>query len=182
VSLAFSPDGRHLLATSRDRSWSVTRITSNGDGSMGFGVCQREEAAHARIIWDGAWTSPTAFLTASRDATLKHWTLKGDTFVCERVKGFEAGVTAIAYHPSGDTVAVGLETGSLLLFRLADWDATTTATVIATAAGVDSPSGAIHGLAFRPGGRAQPVLACVSEDRSLRLYRLAQEDADRRSF
>lgn len=181
VSLAFSPDGRHLLATSRDRSWSITMITSNEDGSMGFRMVQREEAAHARIIWAAAWVSPAAFLTASRDATVKHWALASSgVFVCSRAKTLQAGVTAVAYDQSSDTVAVGLETGALSLFRLADWD--TPVIIAATAAGVDSPAAAINGLAFRPGRWAQPVLACVSDDRSLRLYTVTQEDGDRRSF
>ena len=67
----FSADGQYLLTASRDRSWRLFR--RDADGTF---VPLAGERAHARIVWDCAWSprpSSHLFATASRDKTVRLW-------------------------------------------------------------------------------------------------------------
>lgn len=82
TSIRFSPDGRWVLTTSRDRTWKLSSLSLSADGS---GRCEAKllvdglpdaKTAHTRIVWDGAWADDGMhFATASRDRSVKVWRL-----------------------------------------------------------------------------------------------------------
>lgn len=104
--LRYSPNGDYLLAVSRDRQW----ILFGGNQEM-----LAKPRAHARIIWDAAWVSPTEFVTASRDRSLRKWNTAGELL---GTINFDAPATACDARDG--VVAVGLETGAIKLLSSAD--------------------------------------------------------------
>ncbi|KAJ1926862.1 Elongator subunit elp2 [Tieghemiomyces parasiticus] len=162
--LTFSPDNRYLLSVSRDRSWQLSeRIQDQSEetsasSSSSDGRRVREPAdlsvapyrpvqhfpkAHARIIWDAAW-SPDGqyFATGSRDKTVKIWhqgppslNTRGDdndqsdkhvAWTCVATLKLPEAVTAVDFGPlvQGSSqnaptylLAVGQEDGRITLVR-----------------------------------------------------------------
>ncbi|KAH9007103.1 WD40 repeat-like protein [Lactarius hatsudake] len=86
------------------------------------------DKSHARIIWDGAWAPDgKVFATASRDKTVKIWQcLHGDFTKWTAIADLKlpSAATAAAFAPLTDsnerTLAVGLETGEILVFTSID--------------------------------------------------------------
>ncbi|RXN05381.1 elongator complex 2 isoform X1 [Labeo rohita] len=78
TQMAFSPNGRLLLAVSRDRTWSLWR-RGNGDSDTeaSFSLhanTSKETAVHTRIIWSCDWSSDSKyFATSSRDKKIIIW-------------------------------------------------------------------------------------------------------------
>lgn len=140
----FSPDGQFLLTASRDRSWRLFR--RDGPAFVPFAG----ERAHARIVWDCAWSpSEPLFATASRDKTVKVWRLlpaDAPYALLATLKLDEAAV-AVAVGPDA-SLAVGLESGAVLLYVA---DAARTAWSLHTAL-PHHHTGSVHDLAFRPRG------------------------------
>jgi len=161
VNLQFSPSGRYLLATSRDRTWSVTEISQSQDGKREFRMMQREEG-HSRIIWSGAWISDVAFVTCSRDKTIKIWRRTGELFILDQTIAFDAGATAVAINYDSSIIAVGTEFGQLALLNLdcdsGKWSIRST---------IHAASDSINDIKWHP---FELKLAIVSADRSIRIY------------
>ncbi|KAJ1530098.1 hypothetical protein HK405_001846, partial [Cladochytrium tenue] len=117
TALRFSPDDAWLLSGGRDRLWSLFRRSADDDGR--FQLTASNGTAHARIIWDCAWSADSRiFATASRDKTVKLWSLESAVSggSASTTLMFEAGVTAVAFHPSTSGklfLAVGLEDGQI---------------------------------------------------------------------
>lgn len=162
VNLKFSPSGKYLLATSRDRTWSITEISQNNTGNYGVSMFQKEEA-HCRIVWSGAWLNDESFVTVSRDKSVKTWTLNSEKFTLVSDLTTSSGATAVDI--CGDLMAVGLESGLVCIYRLdqhSNWSL-----ISCFESAVDT----ITDLKWRPGlpgGRFE--LATVSKDRSLRIH------------
>ncbi|KDD74060.1 hypothetical protein H632_c1609p1 [Helicosporidium sp. ATCC 50920] len=84
--LAFSPDGRWLASGGRDRAVCLFGVSEGAEGSDALRLACKVERAHARVVWDVAWSPPlrmagngeTVFLlaTASRDGAVKLWTVR----------------------------------------------------------------------------------------------------------
>ncbi|KAG8869257.1 hypothetical protein FRB98_002739 [Tulasnella sp. 332] len=69
TAIQFSPDDRFVLTASRDRTWRLFER----HGEEGYAPCASDKA-HARIIWDCAWSSDgSLFATAGRDKLVKIW-------------------------------------------------------------------------------------------------------------
>uniref|UniRef100_A0A673CNS1 Elongator complex protein 2 n=1 Tax=Sphaeramia orbicularis TaxID=375764 RepID=A0A673CNS1_9TELE len=73
TQMAFSPDAQHLLAVSRDRTWSLWRRhpTTPDNPEPQFSLyahTEKDTSIHSRIIWSCDW-SPDGkyFVTSSRD-------------------------------------------------------------------------------------------------------------------
>ncbi|KAJ2485141.1 Elongator subunit elp2 [Coemansia sp. RSA 2320] len=108
---AGGPADRHLLSVSRDRSWALHERTPPAgldddvfDAPTGpYRLIRHQVKAHARIIWDAAW-SPDArfFATASRDKTVKLWPCPQgpDDSAAPVVLSFPDAVTAIDFLPT----------------------------------------------------------------------------------
>lgn len=111
--LRFSHDDRYLLSVSRDRSWTVFEKTPKG-----YGILRRWQKAHARILWDAAWAPPGSefFATASRDKTVKLWTVGGAKPPV--TLSFPEPVVSVDFMPSSRFVlAVQLEGGRLFILK-----------------------------------------------------------------
>ncbi|WFD20207.1 Elongator subunit elp2 [Malassezia caprae] len=143
--VAFSPDGAHLLTVSRDRSWRIYKRTAQGY------VPWIGERAHARIVWDGAWAPSDAeqlFATASRDKSVKVWRLTHGERPYELLAtlALPDAAMSVAWHDTR-TLAVGLESGDVRVYRSAD--------AMAWAPHAALPrhhTGAVLHVAFRPMG------------------------------
>ncbi|XP_075900199.1 elongator complex protein 2 isoform X2 [Nelusetta ayraudi] len=139
TQMAFSPDGRLLLAVSRDRTWSLWRRDPPTADSPEphFSLHARtgkDTAVHSRIIWSCDW-SPDGryFVTSSRDKKVIVWGPcrsegSGDTAPpagikpCSSVLDVGDSATAVALCPNlcpdnSYLLAVGLECGRILLYR-----------------------------------------------------------------
>lgn len=155
VSLAFSPDDKYLLAASRDRHWSLTRI----EDDPAHPRVETVHEAHNRIIWCVAWSADgQSFVTGSRDRTLKTWvrSTKDNTWIEHAAarQTFEHAVTAVAVARSLGLLALGLEDGTLCVYR--------------TSGGLEpkllcrhkAHSSAVNEIRWHP---ARPLLASVSD-------------------
>ncbi|KAI5124733.1 hypothetical protein M0805_005368 [Coniferiporia weirii] len=176
--IAFSPDDRHILSVSRDRTW---RIFQAGDDGY---VPLAADKSHARIVWDCAWTHEgDVFATASRDKTVKLWKLCDLTtdkqVPLHTIKTKEA-CTAIAFAPAEGNglrlLAVGLENGEIIVYsnsaeKPEKW--VQHLCLNNSVAHVDQ----VHRMEWRPRradhlGVAQYQLATCSEDGTLRILRV----------
>ncbi|KAJ2745725.1 Elongator subunit elp2 [Coemansia sp. BCRC 34301] len=191
------PSDKWLLSVSRDRSWTLFEKTATGsEENEVFGVptgpyrlAHHQAKAHARIIWDAAW-SPDArfFATASRDKSIKLWpTPSSATAYAGKpvVLTFSESVTAVDFFPEvvqGQkyALAVGLENGQVLVL---------TANAVEEGAAVlipgqwdtfevsrkDAHVAMVHRLAWRPkvssnDGCSEWKLASASDDQSVRIF------------
>ncbi|UZJ54920.1 hypothetical protein CBS101457_004240 [Exobasidium rhododendri] len=181
TKVRFSPCGLYLASVSRDRSW---RLFRKGKQDGLFRLVEAREA-HSRIIYDVAWSlSSSLFATASRDNTVKVWTISrnresgDDTIQLRSTLHFNEPITAVAFTRK-DRLAVGSERGNAFIYDLV----TDIGTAGAGSQQVRSLSGlhseAISELAWRP---AQPeegnndgehMLASSSLDGSVRLHRIS---------
>lgn len=148
TSIAFSPDNRHILIGSRDRSWSLYHC-----GGESLRLLRRQTEAHGRLIWAVGWLDEETFVTGSRDGTLKVWTRTDHQ---SKTLTFETGVTALAI--SNGRMAVGLESGVVAIIDCTDFGCIATEKVASLA---------ITALAW-----AAPILAVGSEDCSVTVIRI----------
>jgi WD40 repeat protein len=111
VRMKFSPNNRHLLSVSRDRHFSIIDLQAQP-------ICVQYQEAHSRIIWCADWSHDGSFfVTGSRDRTLKTWNHTNGLWTESSRIQFESPVTAVALH-SSNLMAVGLEDGSLVFYRI----------------------------------------------------------------
>ncbi|KAJ3172556.1 Elongator subunit elp2 [Geranomyces variabilis] len=130
TSIRFSPDDRYLLTVGRDRGWALFQVTEDGQS---YELYTSNPKAHARIIWDGAWTHDgRIFATGSRDKTIKFWTFEATGGVSKNVltMKFDESVTALDFAPKlihkRYTLAVGLENGDIQVHAIDGTDGTVT--------------------------------------------------------
>ncbi|KAF8505493.1 WD40 repeat-like protein [Russula emetica] len=173
--IAFSPDDQFVLTVSRDRSWRLFRREESAP-YIGY-VPMAVDKSHARIIWDGAWAADgKVFATASRDKTVKIWQpLDGNLTKWTAVADLKLSeaATAVAFAPPEASdermLAVGLETGNILLFTSSDvvkWEMSLE--IKAGLAHIDH----IHQLAWRPGRQITEHrhIASCAEDGTLKIF------------
>ncbi|KAJ3131171.1 Elongator subunit elp2 [Geranomyces variabilis] len=130
TSIRFSPDDRYLLTVGRDRGWALFQVTEDGQS---YELYTSNPKAHARIIWDGAWTHDGhIFATGSRDKTIKFWTFEATGGVSKNVltMKFDESVTALDFAPElihkRYTLAMGLENGDIQVHAIDVTDGTVT--------------------------------------------------------
>ncbi|XP_067267372.1 elongator complex protein 2 isoform X3 [Chanodichthys erythropterus] len=133
TQMAFSPNGRLLLAVSRDRTWSLWRRGNpDSDTETSFSLyanTSKDTAVHTRIIWSCDWSSDSKyFVTSSRDKKVIIWG-PGDSECegvsvtpCSSVLDVGDSATAVSVCPylcsdQSYLLAVGLENGHILLYK-----------------------------------------------------------------
>ncbi|TXT13655.1 hypothetical protein VHUM_01022 [Vanrija humicola] len=165
--IAFSPDDKHLLTVSRDRSWRL--FARDGAGS-GFAPAAEQERAHARMVLDAAWSpSGERFATASRDKSVKVWA-RGEqgAWAAAATLKLEQPATAVALTagPAGDILAVGTEAGGVEVYAVAG----AAVTLLAAVPAAQGHAGAVHRLAWHPSAL---LLASAGHDRAVRVFTLS---------
>lgn len=142
TQLSWSHDGNRLLAVSRDRTWSLwTAVKSHEDKIPPYHLAAYplKSRNHSRIIWACSWSPDDKyFFTGSRDMTIGCWSgsiiaNQTDELVQPESRGrldtyrnLQHAITALdvcffSECPSAAHVylmAVGLESGALLLFTI----------------------------------------------------------------
>ncbi|KAL6306683.1 WD40 repeat-like protein [Sparassis latifolia] len=170
TQIAFSPDDRFILSVSRDRSWRLFERNEDGYAPI------TADKSHSRIIWDCAWAHEgDIFATASRDKTVKIWhpkdTSSWDKWTAVATIKTKEAATAIGFSTvNADNrrrLAVGLESGGILIYSSAEADATEwrlDLTMNSCIAHVDQ----IHRLIWRPYSDNLELASC-SEDSTLKI-------------
>ncbi|EIN10688.1 WD40 repeat-like protein [Punctularia strigosozonata HHB-11173 SS5] len=171
--IAFSPDDRFILTASRDRSWRLFERK----GEEGYVPAAAGDKAHARIIWDCAWSKDgDVFATASRDKTAMIWRRVKEDFADKwapivTIKAKEA-LTAVALSPKDESgrrwMALGQETGEILIYSCRTQEKWALETTLDhRSAHLDH----VHQLQWRPVHQGQrKELASCSEDGTLKVH------------
>lgn len=158
----------YLLAVSRDRKLSLWKKREG----LKFDLIEIIEKAHSRIIWDCAWVESEgiiSFVTVSRDKEIKLWVLNNDNGKLEIKKSykFPIAVTSVDSFALGDgkfKLGVGLNNGEILSI-----DLDVKNSEFNNVQNVGMAGGAITRIKFSPN---EPIMACGSNDSSLRLFKL----------
>ncbi|XP_043695002.1 elongator complex protein 2 [Telopea speciosissima] len=125
TQMEFCHDDSLLLAISRDRQFSVFRLTRTGVDEVSYELIAKQEA-HKRIIWACSWNPfGHEFATGSRDKTVKIWSVESGSSVKQlmTLPQFSSSVTALSWVGCDATrnqgiLAVGMESGLIELWSL----------------------------------------------------------------
>uniref|UniRef100_A0A8C1ECB8 Elongator complex protein 2 n=2 Tax=Cyprinus carpio TaxID=7962 RepID=A0A8C1ECB8_CYPCA len=135
TQMAFSPNGRLLLAVSRDRTWSLWRRDKLPPLPFSlYANTSKDTAVHTRIIWSCDWSSDSKyFVTSSRDKKVIIWghcgsgdsvgECEGESVTpCSSVLDVGDSATAVSICPylcsdQSYLLAVGLENGKIVLYK-----------------------------------------------------------------
>ncbi|ORX89886.1 WD40 repeat-like protein [Basidiobolus meristosporus CBS 931.73] len=181
TKVKFSWNDKYLLSVSRDRCWTLFEKTEDEEEPF---VQVAKDKPHARIIWDCSWShDDRIFATASRDKTVKFWSVnstpEGTSVTLAGSIKLTESVTAIDFVPSTVdnkyVLAVGLETGQLLLVHGQIGDSNNEWEILYQFDPSICHSGTVHSLAWRrqTPSEAEPYqLATAGEDHSVRLFRI----------
>jgi elongator complex protein 2 len=105
--LKFSSDGRYLAAVSRDKTASVYEVS----GELRL---IRRLTDHKRIVWDCSFSFDSGYLaTCSRDKKVFIYSVPDFRVVSSL--SFDCEATALCFSTRDGTLAVGLESGELVL-------------------------------------------------------------------
>jgi len=192
TQLAFSPDDSHLLAVSRDRSWSLHSIEEVEEGGFSFSLMamtDKKTCVHQRLIWTCSWTHDSQyFVTGSRDKKVVVWgKVGGDINTPPNMAGWGPvgevlvmgeSVTAVDVAPrmvgsGGYLVAVGMDNGEV---ELHEWRGG--AGAWSKVGGLErglAHHATVSRLAWRPGQGEELMLASCSSDQSVRIYKVSME-------
>ena len=145
AALAFSPDGKYLASSGKDRRLCVWRRTHEGDSSGEkdlFYLASAVDSAHKRIIWGVHFCpfEPSILATGSRDGSVKIWRITDSlvdekmTVTMKEILDFSPiattsndkpeAVTSLAFSPLGFSgsedaiLALGLENGLIELWKV----------------------------------------------------------------
>lgn len=120
TNISFSPCGSQILSVGRDRAWSV--FTRNPDTQQ-WALTERRDKAHTRIIYDCAWLPDgSAFITVSRDKSLKVWAQTDGKWECKATCKFHLPITAVDVLPEvmgrECWTAIGFDDGAITVLAL----------------------------------------------------------------
>lgn len=119
-SLKFSPDGRYLLAVSRDRQFSLWELIDENKAE--FKLVELNTKPHSRIIWDCSWLpNASSFVTVSRDKQMKLWEIKKEKVVLVNSLKLSEAITSVSIFKGKvsiglSIIALGLESGQVCVY------------------------------------------------------------------
>lgn len=189
ASLAFSPDGKFLASSGKDRRlciWSHDATTEEPSFALSAAI----ESAHKRIVWSVHFCpfDSTLLATGSRDGSIKIWSVasKADNGVtatavhtfessCRAVGGKKAeAVTAVSFAPvagkEGAILAVGLENGLIEIWGVGDEESR----LLHAIEPASCHFATVTKLCWRPirdAASSELILASASIDHGCRLYK-----------
>lgn len=174
TSLEFSPDGRYLLAVSRDRQLSLWRVVD--EAAAQFELVTLDPKAHSRIIWDCSWAPESQhggfFVTGSRDKLIKLWLVEESVSAVDSAK-LASPVTSVSAALVEDhllVIAVGTEDGTIAFYG-ADLAGNKQLLLLHTVDASLTPAGRISKVSFSKKHQgANLLLAVASSDTSVRVY------------
>ena len=139
AALSFSPDGRYLVSSGKDRRLCVWQRLEEGETDK-FSLTAAVDSAHKRIIWSVHFCpfEPSVFASGSRDGSVKIWKLSTELIegkkettmqnvfdfgpLCKASNNKSEAVTSLAFSPldiSGNgLLALGLESGMIELWKI----------------------------------------------------------------
>ncbi len=151
-SLAWSPDGNHLISASGRLIW-MWRIAA--------GQLTLTMAGHTDTVCDLAWPTNTAIIaSAGWDRTVRLWKPSG--MALHTLNGHSNAITSIAFSPDGHILASASWDETVLL-----WDVATRRLLRALTQG---QGGRLADLAWSPDGQ---ILAVAGMDGTIRLWQVA---------
>ncbi|KAG2735042.1 hypothetical protein G9P44_001256 [Scheffersomyces stipitis] len=182
TSLEFSSDGKYLLAVSRDRSFSLWKVSDESEGQ--FALVELNLKAHTRIIWDCSWAPANSygqfFITCSRDKQIKLWNVGNDKVELVSVVKLAEAITSVSICKIGLfknklVAAIGLESGGISIYSVDLSDNTFEFKEVAKIDHLLTPSDRVTKLSFSNKIHdGQLKLAVGSNDCSVRLYSIEE--------
>ena len=123
TALCFSSDDRYLVSVGRDRQWVL--FERGGVRPEEYVLKHSNPKGHSRMILDACWAPLEAgrtFATASRDRTVKMWSICATGIECTRTLEAASSITAVdissRLSQQDMVVAIGTETGNITLHIL----------------------------------------------------------------
>ena len=156
-SIVFSPNGKFLASTSRDRTVKLWDITSQQQ--------RRSLTKHKSVVYAVAFSPDSNFIaTSSEDYTIKLWdTSSGENVADFKVQGDgRVRSLALAFSPDGAYLALACSDNTIRLWNVDDRKETTK---------IRGHTGVVSTVSFSPDGR---TLASGSRDRTILLWDLAK--------
>ena len=153
TSVAFSPNGRHVVSGSWDKTvrvWDVQTGQSVMDPLKGHNRCVTSVAFSP----DGRY-----IVSGSHDKTVRVWDAQTGQTVMGPLKGHESWVTSVAFSPNGRHIVSGSHDSTVRV-----WDAQTGGSIMDPLKGHD---GYVTSVAFSPDGRH---IVSGSHDKTIRVW------------
>ncbi|KAG9090348.1 hypothetical protein FS749_000620 [Ceratobasidium sp. UAMH 11750] len=161
-SVAYSPDGQHVLSGSRDRSISFWDSRTGHNTKVFRG--------HVAPVHSVAY-SPDGVHAASgsEDTDICIWDIHGDHSASKRLKGHTDAVISLAYSPNGFRLASGSQDRTVRI-----WDTQTCEMVVGP---LGTHTRAVISVAYSPDGAY--LLSCCADD-AIRIWNACTGQLTRR--